>query len=118
MEETTAFTDTPAFLGIVIAVGAIVLCTIMCLVTMNSNKKWLEQKRVEYESLSEIAETSKGKIEFRKFGNAPYMLFMPGTPGFCHAAVGFDKFGFGLITVSRPGYGRTPLTEELKKSSA
>lgn len=46
------------------------------------------------------------------------MLFMPGTPGFCNTSVGFDQYGFGLITVSRPGYGRTPLTEELKKSSA
>jgi len=40
---------------------------------------------------------------------------MPGTPGFCNTAVGFDNYGIGLITVSRPGYGRTPLTEELKK---
>jgi len=48
------------------------------------------------------------------------MLLMPGTPGFCHTNVGFAERAkpFGLITVSRPGYGRTPLTEELKKSSA
>ena len=46
------------------------------------------------------------------------MLFMPGTPGFCHTTVGFEKFGFGLICVSRPGYGRTVLTEELKSSEA
>lgn len=46
------------------------------------------------------------------------MLLMPGTPGNCQACVGFDQFGFGIITVSRPGYGRTPLTEELKKPEA
>ena len=43
---------------------------------------------------------------------------MPGTPGFCQSVVGFDKFGFGCITVSRPGYGRTPITEELKTAEA
>lgn len=46
------------------------------------------------------------------------MLLMPGTPGLCQSTVGFDKFGFGLITVSRPGYARTPMTEELKKPEA
>ena len=42
------------------------------------------------------------------------MLYMPGTPGICHITFGAENYGFGLITVSRPGYCRTPLTEELK----
>lgn len=46
------------------------------------------------------------------------MLFMPGTPGFCNTSFGTEQYFPGLITVSRPGYGRTPLTEELKKSTA
>lgn len=46
------------------------------------------------------------------------MLVMPGTPGFCNVSFGYEKQFPGLITVSRPGYGRTPLTEELKKSTA
>ena len=37
---------------------------------------------------------------------------MPGTPGLCHAALGFEEHGFGLVCVSRPGNGRTPLTPE------
>jgi len=43
---------------------------------------------------------------------------MPGTPRFCHTVVGFDQFGFGVITVSRPGYGRTPITEKMKNADA
>jgi len=46
------------------------------------------------------------------------MLVMPGTPGFCNVSFGYEKQFPGLITVSRPGYGRTPLTEDLKKSTA
>lgn len=42
---------------------------------------------------------------------------MPGTPGVCHAALGFQEHGFGLVCVSRPGYARTPLTDENKTAA-
>jgi hypothetical protein len=76
--------------------------------------------RRELEQKAQVADTPKGRIEYQLWGDAPYMLLMPGTPGFAHAEVGFAERAkpFGLITVSRPGYGRTPCTEELKKSSA
>jgi hypothetical protein len=90
----------------------------MCTGCTISNKKWIDNKRKELEAMTEMAETKLGPVEYRKVGNAPYMLFMPGTPGFCHTTVGFDEFGFGLITISRPGYGRTPLTEANKTGPA
>jgi hypothetical protein len=31
-----------------------------------------------------MAETKKGKIEYMKWGEAPYMLILSGSPGFCH----------------------------------
>jgi pimeloyl-ACP methyl ester carboxylesterase len=73
---------------------------------------------LELEDLSEVVKTPKGDIEYRKWGNAPYMLMMPGTPGNCHCTVGFHQYGFGLITVSRPGYGQTPLTADNRTAEA
>jgi len=75
------------------------------------------KKRAYFESLSLMADTPKGTIEYRLFGNAPYMLFMPGTPGFCQTTVGFEKYGFGCVSVSRPGYGRTPMKPGLETTT-
>jgi pimeloyl-ACP methyl ester carboxylesterase len=107
-----------AFLAIVISGGVVLLCMLMCCFCTYSNKKWLAAKKIEMKKMTMIADTPKGKIEYKLWGEAPYMLMMPGTPGFAHAAVGFEDFGMGIITVSRPGYGETPLTEELKKAEA
>ena len=47
-------------------------------------------------------------------GEAPFMLCFFGTPSIHDGAYGiFDEFydnGFGIISPSRPGYGRTPLS--------
>ena len=43
---------------------------------------------------------------------------MGGTPGYALVTFGLQNHGFGLITVSRPGYSRTPLTEENKTAEA
>lgn len=37
------------------------------------------------------------------------MLLFVGTPGLCHGSFGFEGKGFCVVTVSRPGYGRTPM---------
>ena len=65
------------------------------------------------EASSEVVQTSRGPVEFCKKGKAPYVLGFHGTPGM-HDGVSclFDWYvdnGFGIITVSRCGYGRTPL---------
>lgn len=112
------FVETGAFIAIIAVAATLVLCMCCCITSSISNKNWVDAKRKEIEALSELATTPKGVIEYRKWGNAPYMLMMPGTPGFCQTVVGFDQFGFGVITVSRPGYARTPMTEELKKPEA
>lgn len=112
------FVETGGFIAVVIVASVVLLCMLMCCCCTISNKKWIEAKRVELEFLTLVADTKLGLIEYKKWGSAPYMLMMPGTPGFAHTCVGFDTFGFGLITVSRPGYGRTPMTEERKKAEA
>lgn len=58
-----------------------------------------------------LAETDMGLIEYKISGEAPYMLYMIGTPGPAHYTMGNENnpAEFGILTVSRPGYGRTPL---------
>lgn len=61
---------------------------------------------------SELAETSRGPVEFVRIGEPPYILFFHGSPGGYDQGAGTDDFaaaGFGTIRVSRPGYLRTPL---------
>jgi len=112
------FIETGAFIAIVV-VGAVLLsCFLCCGACSVSNASWVAAKRKELEAQSEVAKTAKGDIEYRKWGNAPYMLMMPGTPGNCHCTVGFHQYGFGLITVSRPGYGQTPLTADNRTAEA
>jgi len=105
------------FLPVVIVVGVLILCCLSCQIFGIRNKGVIAKKRAEFEALSKMADTKEGSIEYRVWGNAPYMLFMPGTPGFCQTTVGFDKFGFGLVTVSRPGYGRTPMKPGLETTT-
>jgi len=89
----------------------------MCGVCSVVNKGHIDKKRREFESETLLADTAKGLVEYRYWGQAPYMLFMPGTPGFCNTSVGFERYGFGLLTVSRPGYGRTPMKDDRKTTT-
>ena len=62
---------------------------------------------------AEVADTSRGPVEFARVGNPPYILFLHGSPGGYDQGVGNDDFsgvGFGTISVSRPGYLGTPLS--------
>lgn len=64
-------------------------------------------------AVSEVVDTSRGRLEFARHGDAPYVLIMHGTPQGHHASfIGepFEAAGFGTITPSRPGYLRSPLS--------
>ncbi len=61
---------------------------------------------------SQIAQTSKGSIEYTFLGNGPVVLVCHGTSSNCFSTELADplmKAGFSILTPSRPGYGRTPL---------
>jgi pimeloyl-ACP methyl ester carboxylesterase len=64
-------------------------------------------------STSAIAETQSGSMEYLVQGDADkYILFLHGTPGSYrtfNTQVLLDK-GYSIISPSRPGYFRTPLT--------
>src|ERR1044072_2419356 len=62
--------------------------------------------------ISQIAQTSRGPIEYTLFGNGPVVLVCHGPSEICHSTQAFKSLvdaGFSLLTPSRPGYGRTPL---------
>lgn len=61
---------------------------------------------------SQIAQTSKGPIEFTLSGSGPVILICHGTSSNCYSTHAFEPLvdaGFSLLIPSRPGYGRTPL---------
>jgi pimeloyl-ACP methyl ester carboxylesterase len=76
--------------------------------------KYLEEKEQAIQQLaegSEIVQTQLGEIEVSVVGEGPAVLSLHGTAGgydmglaFC-----FPEEGFQFISVSRPGYLRTPL---------
>jgi pimeloyl-ACP methyl ester carboxylesterase len=61
---------------------------------------------------SQIAQTSKGPIEYTLLGNGPMVLVCHGTSSNCFStelSTPLVEAGFSVLTPSRPGYGRTPL---------
>ena len=60
---------------------------------------------------SQIARTMKGPIEYTLQGHGPVLLVCHGTSENCHSGSALAPLldaGFSLLTISRPGYGRTP----------
>ena len=62
---------------------------------------------------SQIAQTTKGSVEYTRLGNGPAVLVCHGTSCNCFSiddSAYLQKAGFSVLRPSRPGYGRTPLT--------
>jgi pimeloyl-ACP methyl ester carboxylesterase len=62
---------------------------------------------------SQIAQTSKGPIEYTLLGSGPMVLVCHGTSSNCFStdmSAPLVEAGFSVLTPSRPGYGRTPLS--------
>lgn len=83
-----------------------------------SNNIWWRWNKTFQDTLarhSQIIETPRGCIEYTLHGQGPVVLGLHGTPGgydqslFTFKEV-MDSGEFTLLTVSRPGYGRTPLS--------
>ena len=78
-----------------------------------SSGKWREMRLQQLHATSEVVATARGPMEFARTGEAPFVLQFHGTPGGHDAGpsmgAAFRDAGLGVITVSRPGYLRTPL---------
>lgn len=69
----------------------------------------------------EIINTKHGKIEYSTTGNGKPVLFLHGGHSNCREKLfhkGFDTEKFQLITPSRPGYGNTPLNNNVTPRQA
>lgn len=78
---------------------------------MFGTRKWREGLVRELNRDSELAETARGPMEYGKEGEAPFVLCVHGGPGGYDQGklVGAAFADFGTISVSRPGYLRTPI---------
>lgn len=78
-----------------------------------SFKRWEKKLIHSLEANSKVMKTEKGIVEYRIDGDGPAILAFHGTPG------GYDQSyhvlkelvdeGFKLVSISRPGYLKTPL---------
>lgn len=75
---------------------------------------WRAKRLAQLAARSEIADTSDGPIEFARSGSPPYVMHLHGTPGGYDQSIPlgtpFIEAGMGSISVSRPGYLRTPIS--------
>jgi pimeloyl-ACP methyl ester carboxylesterase len=78
-------------------------------------------KMAQKQPASTVVKTPLGVIEYVSIGQGEPVLFMHGGHSNCHDtlfAKGFDLGRYRLITPSRPGYGKTSLTESNKTPEA
>lgn len=76
--------------------------------------RWRAHETVRLESQSDLIETSHGLIEYSSFGEGPVVLVLHGTIGGYDQGLTLAKMlatnDYRFISVSRPGYLRTPLS--------
>lgn len=71
------------------------------------------ERKMKRRIQSWIANTASGPIEYTLQGKGPVVLICHGTSSDCFSVEGSAPLleaGFAVLTPSRPGYGRTPLT--------
>lgn len=73
---------------------------------------WEQQQIAKLAEGSVVVETDRGVIEYAETGSGPVILAIHGSPG--GYAIGengafWDQAGFRYLSLSRPGYLRTPL---------
>ncbi|WKZ35134.1 MAG: alpha/beta hydrolase [Anaerolineales bacterium] len=80
--------------------------------------RWSDERNRVIDEGSQIANTSRGSIEYTLFGETgPVVLSIHGVMGGYDFGLGtaqmleLDKAGFRVLSVSRPGYLNTPLHE-------
>ena len=99
---------------IFIVLGIVACITLCCFSCCCYNACWRAKVVRKCNSSSQMIDTPQGPIEVFVKGKAPFMLCFYGTPSIHDGAYGifeeYSEAGFGIISPSRPGYGRTPLS--------
>jgi pimeloyl-ACP methyl ester carboxylesterase len=93
--------------------GAAVAAAAAVAGSMSAYQSWKRGQLARLAAESSILETAQGPVEYRKYGTGPAVLVAHGSPGgydqgyAVSRLIESDKLTF--ISVSRPGYLRTPL---------
>ncbi len=93
----------PVFIVLLIAVIFLILMIFSFLVWKKSALKVMDEGK--------ILETTTGTLHYNLVGKGPVLFFMHGGPGGVDQTFMLENLlneGFSLLTVSRPGYLRTP----------
>jgi pimeloyl-ACP methyl ester carboxylesterase len=98
------------------------LVVALALAGLGAFVSWRKRTLTLVRSGSEVAETAQGVIEFARAGTGPIILQVHGgASGYDQAlALSWDlhEAGFTVLTPSRPGYLRTPLTTGARPEQA
>jgi pimeloyl-ACP methyl ester carboxylesterase len=92
------------------------LITAFCtgVVTKQRYQRWKQQHRQRLLSESRLLETTSGIVEYKMEGAGQVVLMLHGSPGGYDQGLTVARFldlsGFTVLTLSRPGYRRTPLS--------
>jgi pimeloyl-ACP methyl ester carboxylesterase len=94
--------------------GLLLAALVVALAGLGAFVSWRRRALALVRNGSEIAETTQGVIEFARAGKGPIILQLHGgAAGYDQTlAISWDlhEAGFTVLTPSRPGYLRTPLT--------
>jgi pimeloyl-ACP methyl ester carboxylesterase len=60
LQEEVPFTDTGGFIGVLVAVGVLLCCIMMCVYNTISNRRWVDQLRIKLDARTKVAQTAKG----------------------------------------------------------
>jgi pimeloyl-ACP methyl ester carboxylesterase len=84
--------------------------------------RWKRDALARLSTHSQVIETAMGPVEYAMEGDGPAVLVLHGTPGgydqgiaIGHALLGA---GYSIVSVSRPGYLRTPLIHRSSQEQA
>ena len=92
----------------------LVFLAILLIWIILSYRSWKRNLLRALNENSEVATTSRGEIEYVLKGSGPVILFLHGSPGgYDQGTVDMEMWtdaGFSLLSISRPGYLRTPLS--------
>ena len=93
-------------------IGALVV--ILALAGLGAFTSWRRRLLSQIHRDSEFAQTAKGSVEYTRAGTGPVILQVHGGATGCDQTLAlswdFHEAGFTVLTPSRPGYLRTPLT--------
>ncbi|MHA1953576.1 MAG: alpha/beta fold hydrolase, partial [Candidatus Heimdallarchaeaceae archaeon] len=98
----------PAFIVLIVVSAIIVLIILPRILYV----RWVNLASKVMDE-GEVIETATGKIHYKLIGEGPVLFFMHGGPGGIDQAIFIEdtlEEGFSILSVSRPGYLRTPFT--------